>query len=178
MTARGWVVALALVIIAACSGDDPAGDTAPSDSGPPPVLGVPDELRVDLVEPAIAALEDELSGAQQYFEINVRGPIVNLFVANADATTVTPWAYQDGSLSSVAGSAAQGATFAGDAVEFDAERILSEVRAQLPSATLQALEIIGGPSGSVRYTVVLVGSAGGQILAEVAPDGTIIGVDA
>jgi hypothetical protein len=178
VTTRVWVTVLVLLIAPSCSGDADTSVTTPAASVPPPVTGVPDELRVDLVAPAIAALEVELGGAQEYFEINVLGDIVNLFVAGAGATSVTPWAYQDGSLSSAPAQAAQGATFQGEAVAFDPEQILGEVRAQLPDAVLRALEIIGGPNASVRYTVVLVSSSGGQILAEVAADGTIIGVDA
>ena len=50
------------------------------------------------IAPAIAALEAELGGPQQYFEINATPQLVNLFVADAATAAVTPFVYVGGSL--------------------------------------------------------------------------------
>lgn len=170
----------ALLLTAGCSGDDSTPDdtiapTTTPGSAPTPVA---DELALDLVAPAVAALEAQLGGPQRYFEINVQGAVVNLFVAVDDATAAQPWAYIDGALSSVAAQPAQGQTFPASSVQFDPDTLLDQVTSELPEAVARALEIVGGPDDAVQYTAVMISSGGSQILVQLAPDGTVLGVDA
>jgi hypothetical protein len=54
--------------------------------------------------------------------------------------------------------------------------LLSRVGAELPAATLDLVEIVGGESGAVRFTVAITSSQGGQLLVEVGPDGKVVSV--
>ena len=80
---------------------------------------------VDLIEPAIAALEAQLGLPQQYFEINATAHLVNLFVALNDGTLVQNWLYFDGELTSKPAQPAQGHTFSADTVTFDPDTVLA-----------------------------------------------------
>ncbi len=88
------LVAAALVVGAAsCGGGD--------DAAARPAL--------DQIAPAVAAVEAKLGGPQQYFEINATPQLVNLFVADAAKTTVTPYVYVGGAVAEAGPSAgAQG----------------------------------------------------------------------
>ena len=166
------VVALAV----GCSDD---GDSAQTTTPAVAAACVPGDpvLRVDLIDDAVAAVEAERGGAQTYFEINATANLVNLFVADDD-DTVTPYVFVDSTLSpGEAISGAQGATFEWSAVDIDPARVTSCVVAELPESEQTAFEILGGPDGLVQYTVIVTSQAGGQLLVEVAGDGTIIAVD-
>jgi hypothetical protein len=174
-----------LTVAAGCSdsnsGDSPS-TTSPS-SGPSTSTGTPAAsaagapLRVDLIDDAVAAVEAELGGRQDYFEINATPGLVNLFVAR-DAGGVTAFAYVAGVLTSEdLTGAAEGTTFRADALNFDPARVTDAVSAELPTSRQDAFEILGGPNGAVIYSVIVTSSAGGQLIVEVGPDGTIAAVD-
>ncbi|MFZ2443961.1 MAG: hypothetical protein WAW51_16475, partial [Ilumatobacteraceae bacterium] len=90
----------ALVVLAACSDDtspassveSPAADstTAGEDIATLPII--------DQIDAAVAALEAQLGGPQEYFEINATARLVNLFVALNDGAVAQPWLYLAGSL--------------------------------------------------------------------------------
>ena len=130
------MVAGCVVVAASCGADD--------DEAVRPV--------VDQIVPAIAAVEDELGGPQQFFEINATPQVVNLFVATDGGTMVTPYVYVGGEVASPAEpTTAEGATFVADAVTFDAATILDGVTDELPDSDVARLSIVGGPGGAVRY---------------------------
>jgi hypothetical protein len=72
---------------------------------------------------------------------------------------------------------AGGATFRADALDFDPEAVTEQVTAELPTSRQDAFEIVGGPGGSVQYSIVVTSAAGGQLIVQVAPDGRVIQVD-
>jgi hypothetical protein len=153
------VAAAVLTGVAACGG---GGD----DDGPArPAL--------DQVAPAVAAVELQLGGAQQYFEINATPQVVNLFVADADATAATSYAYVGGSLTETApAQPAEGNTFAASALTFDPATMLDQVAAALPESDITSFSVIGGPGGAVQYAAVVQSEAGGRLTIVLAPDGT------
>ena len=82
---RSFLVALVVAttsLVVACSGD--------STAEPPP-------LRVDLVDAALAALEDRLGEDVAFFEVNATAQVVNLFVA-VEGTSVVQYIYDGESL--------------------------------------------------------------------------------
>lgn len=132
---------------------------------------------VDQIEPAMAAVDAELGGPQRYFEVNATPQVVNLFVASADGTTVTPYVYVGGELAPAGQqSSAEGNTFAVDAVSFQ-PTILDGVADELPDAEIMVFTIVGGPGGAVQYSVDVRSARGGTLTVVLAPDGTVESVD-
>ena len=77
-----WVpVVVALGVVAGCGDDDEAEVPPPS---------------VELIEPAVDAVEAELGRAPAYFEINVVGPTVNLFVADGQQLAAVRYCFDFG----------------------------------------------------------------------------------
>ena len=156
------MVAGCVVLTTSCGGDD--------DEAVRPV--------VDQIAPAIAAVESELGGPQQFFEINATPQVVNLFVATDGGTMVTPYVYVGGEVASPAEpTTAEGATFVADAVTFDAATILDGVTDELPDSDVARLSIVGGPGGAVRYGATVQSDAGGTLEIVLGPDGTVQSVD-
>ncbi|MCB1002434.1 MAG: hypothetical protein KDB40_24300 [Acidimicrobiales bacterium] len=163
------------------AGSTDAGSAVPVSTAPGADACAPVDpvLLVDRIDEAVAAVEAELGGPQQYFEINATATLVNLFVADVAAESVTPYAYVGDELSSdepIVG--ATGNTFAADAVAVDTSRVLGCVSAELPDTALDVFFVEGGAGGTVRYTVLGTSAQGGQLVVEVAATGQIIGVDA
>ncbi len=165
-----WLVVGAvgmLALVGAACGDDDGGGT-----------GVDDSF-VSSIRPAIEAVEAELGGGQEFFEVTAGQQFINLFVAVDDATAAVPYVYLDGELQPPAPklTGASGFTFAGDAVDFDADSILDAVIEELPESTIEALSIEGGQDGAVRYVVSTLSPGGGRLDVTVAPDGAVLEVD-
>jgi hypothetical protein len=153
--------ALLAVVAAGCGGDD---------DGERPAL--------DQIPPAVAALEAKLGGPQQYFEINATPQLVNLFVADAAKTTVTPYVYVGGAVAPAGQPAgAEGNTFAAAAATFDPATILAGVTDRLPSSDIVLFTIAGGPEGTVQYTAAVQSKEGGTLTVTLGADGVVQSVD-
>jgi hypothetical protein len=158
------VIALVAVIGTAC-GDDGGGSV--------------DDSFVSTIGPAIEAVEGELGGPQEFFEVTATPQVTNLFVAIDGATAAVPYVFLDGELQPPAPTltGASGFTFVADAVDFDEASILDAVSEELPESTIEALSIEGGDGGVVRYVVSTLSPEGGRLDVTVAPDGTVLEVD-
>ena len=160
-------VALAVAMAGGC-GDDDGGDGDGAATTP----------AVELVDPAVAAVEADLGGPQDYFEINVTGTTVNLFVADDDGTHVTAYTYLGGELLPPdEPKDASGATFRADAIAFDPDSIFDAVVDELGDPLITRFVIVGGPGGAVQYAATVLSEQGGQLDVLLGPDGTIQGVD-
>lgn len=156
------LLALAL-LVAGCGGDDPADDT--------PSLGA------DILA-AVAAVEAERGTGQEYFEVTAAALVTNVFVAVDEATAVIPYAFIDGELLPPEPRLdAAGFTFSADAIEFDADAVLSRVADELPDATIESLSVEGGDGGIVRYVALVRSDVGGLLEVTVGPDGAVLAVD-
>ena len=100
----------------------------------------------------MAALETQLGAKQQFFEINATSSLVNLIVALNDGKVAQPWVYLDGELSSTEGAPATGSTFDSSALDFDPDKVLSQIETKLPQSTIDLFFIEGGKDGTVQYT--------------------------
>jgi hypothetical protein len=169
-------LAAAVLMLSACSGDaTPAATTfAPSTTVDSTAKALP---LVGEIDDAIAALETKLGAPQEFFEINATSQLVNLIVALNDGKVAQPWVYLDGELSSTEGAAAQGHTFVAGAVDFDPDKVLSQVQARLPQASLDLFFIEGGEGGIVQYSVAATSPQGGQLVVVVGPDGAVQSVN-
>jgi hypothetical protein len=181
------VVAMATLFLVGCSNDssdsaatgastggstdvticDPSGTAQPDDELPA-VADIP---------VAIAALEDQLGGPQEYFEVNATARVVNLFVALNEGTLVQPWLYVDGELTSQDGQAASGGTFTGDQLDFVPTEVLTKVREEVPEAILESFYINGDGKGTLQYGVLTSAQCGGGLDVVVGPDGAVKSVD-
>jgi hypothetical protein len=164
-------------LVCACSGDDAAGRTTSVTLVAADCAARTPTLRVDLVDDAIAAVETQLGGLQQYFEINATDLLVNLFVAVDDATKAQPFVFLQDELNSQEPKAAEGNTFAASAVDFDPQTVTSCVADELPQSQATAFEVLGGPGGAVGYSVIVNSPEGGQLVVAVDGDGHVLSVD-
>lgn len=132
---------------------------------------------VEVVADAVAALEAELGGPQQYFEVNATARVVNLFVALNGATLVQAWAYVDGELSSQDPAAASGGTFAADDLDFDPATVLAPTREEIPDSIIETFYVHGDGKGKVQYGLLTSALCGGGLDLTVGPNGEVLGVD-
>jgi hypothetical protein len=166
----------AVLTLSACSG----GGSSPGSQVPVSTTVVSPSAkspRVDLIGDAVSALEAKLGAPQQYFEINATSQLVNLIVALNDGKVAQPWVYLDGELSSTEGREASGFTFVAGALDFDPEKVLSKLEAELPQSSADLFFVEGGQDGIVRYSVAVTSQQGGQLIVVVGPDGTVQSVD-
>ena len=176
------VVALATTLLVAC---DDGGSSAGTTAAPEVTICQPDvtaqaeaELpAVDLIEPALRAVQDEVGGDIEFFEINAMPHAVNVFVALNGATVAQQYVYVDGVLSAGQGQSASGGTFTADQLAFDPTTVFSTIRGQLPETILQTFYVNGDGQGNVKYAVLAVAQCGGALDIVVGPDGEIISVD-
>ncbi len=164
------VVALAMCVLAACSGDD--GGDGGDDSGidGPPIV-------TELLA-AVDAVEAELGAGQEYFEVTSTGQLVNVFVAIDDATAAVPYVYLDGELQEPAPplEGASGQTFLAADINLEGT-VLDRVDDELPDSTIDALSVEGTAGTAVRDVIAARSVQGGVLDIVVAPDGAVLSVD-
>lgn len=159
---RAAVAALAAATLVACGGDDETEALRPS---------------IESIAPAVAALEAELGGPQQYFEINATAQFVNLFVAVDGATQVRAYVYVGGELGPPKpAEGAEGVTFAAADLAFDAERVLHGVSDELPDSDITVFSVIEGADGAPQYSAIVESDEGGVLDVTFGGDGTVEGI--
>lgn len=151
----------------------------------------PSALVIDLIDEAIAAVEERFGGEVSFYEINATSDGVNLFVSTQNAES-TPAVVQarytsDGELVVAEEPVpAQGAVFDGSAVEFDPRTILERAVGQLSSSTPQVFIITASASSSaptsdtdngITYRLVMESQRGGRLIVLLGRDGSILGSD-
>ncbi len=165
--------------MAACSGSDatssstnpPTTTAAPIPAGEAPVL-------LEQIRPAVAALEAQLGGPQQYFEINATPTLVNLFVATDNGTQAVSYVYEAKVLQPPAeAQQASGPTFTAAEMTFDEARVMALTVAQLPTSTFLRFAVTGAASGGVSYKIVTQSELGTEFNVLVGPTGNVVGTD-
>jgi len=158
------------------SSDGTSANATTTTGAPIPVGEAP--LLIEQIKPAIAAVEAELGGPQQFFEVNATPTLVNLFVATEGATTAVAYIYQAGVLQAPAEpQTASGPTFAAADLTFDETRVLANVVSSLPDSTLRGFSAVGVEGGGVSYIVTVDSSRGGSLEVTVGPTGAILGTN-
>lgn len=178
-------LATALVLLVACSDGDASIDRSTGTSGPDVTICDPEgsvQAEADLpavadIEQAVADLEAELGGVQEYFEINATARLVNLWVSLNDGDIAQPWLWTDGSLSSDDGDEASGGTFVAADLDFDPDVVLTKVRSEVPDSILETFYVHGDGTGNVQYSVLASALCGGGLDVIVGPEGDVRSVD-
>ena len=178
----GRVVALSsvLIVLSSCGKDAAAPDTA--------------GLRLDQIENALDAVEQQTGTDVQFFEINATTEIVNVFVAtdldgtpNADglpdAVVHYVFTEKDGLETAPEPVGANGPTFARSALDYEPSSILKKVLSELPESTPQMFVITAAgtaenSTGTVQYRLLMQSSQGGQMSIVLTNTGEIVGTDA
>jgi hypothetical protein len=180
MRSRFPFVVVAGLFLAACSSDSTGTPTSPAVTiCEPSATAQPDEQLPNLTNlaTAVAALETELGGPQRYFEINATARVVNLFVALNDGKVAQAWLWVDGELSSQEGQAASGGTFAASDMQYEADKVFTEIRSKVPEAILESFYVNGDGTGSTLYGVLATAQCGGGLDIVVGPTGAVKSVD-
>jgi hypothetical protein len=170
-----FVVGCAL--LSACS-DEPAA--SPDTVVVATTVALPAAVELPLLDeigPAVAALEAQLGGPQEYFEINATARLVNLFVALNNGAIAQPWLYLEGTLTSTEGQTAGGGTFVATSMDFDPEVILSQVLTELPGISIESFYVHGDGQGNVLYGVLATSDKGGGLDVVLGADGSVKSVD-
>jgi hypothetical protein len=134
---------------------------------------------VDDVQAASAAVEAELGGPQEFFEITATEPLTNVFVAVDGATAAIPFVYRDGALEAPGPvlEGASGFTFRSEAIDVDEDSVLLQIADELPDISIESFSVEGGPDRTVRYVVSARSQDGGLLDVVVGPRGAILSVE-
>jgi hypothetical protein len=172
----GAAAVAAALLLGACSSDDPTETTTSSVVPPIAVGSAP--VRIELIDDAVAAVESALGGPQRFFEVNATPTVVNLFVAVADSTQAVAYVYAAGALEAPAEPVpASGPTFSTADIDFDTERVIAQVRAELPESDFRLFSITGLDAGGVQYKVVINSALGAELVVLVSASGAILGTE-
>ncbi len=168
----GLLAALSLI---ACSGGNSSGE---NESGESSAAATGSAQFVADVRFAAEAVEAELGGPQDFFEITATPQLTNVFVAADGGSSAVPYIFVDGELQPPAPTieGVEGQTFTFDDIDFDDETVLSGVAADLPTATIDAFSVEGGAGGFVRYVISARSAQGGVLDIVVAPSGAVVEV--
>ena len=135
--------------------------------------------RVAEITPAITAVESELGGPQDYFEINATPQFVNVIVATDGGSMATAFLYLDGDLQPPAPpEAAGGETFRAGDLDFDPDAILAGIADELDEPTIAQFVVVGGPGSAVQYSAFVTSAEGGVLDVLLGSDGAVLGVEA
>lgn len=154
------LILAAVVLVGAC-GDDGDGDVAG------PLVGE--------IGPAIEAIEAELGGPQEYFEIFADLNKVSVWVAMDEAPTAVQYVWAGGELTQPPNATGdgEGETFVADDLDLDADDVLDQVLDDLGD-NVTRFSIIGGEGDIVRYSALVESDRGGILEVVVDADGTIL----
>ena len=153
------------VVLVACSG---GGSSSPPTTAP--------VLRSDLVPAAVAAVEAQRGGPQQYTEINAFNQGVNVFVSTGNGSELA-YIYTKGALQAPGSpEQASGTPFTTVGASLDiGPRLLTDVKKRLPEVVPVSIALVQRPDAGVVWDVGVLGEKGGKIDMLYTPAGVFLG---
>jgi len=163
-------MAIALALCASACSDDDGASVPPIDT----TVRTGTVLRVDLVAPAIAAVETERGGPQRYTEINVNPEGVTLFVAVDDASEVAY--FFDGVLDTGAAPAPlTGTPYTLDGVGRELPPdLVRRTQADLPGSQVTQLALVTTPDLGLVWALASRSARGGMLNVFYSPSGELL----
>lgn len=163
MTARLAAFTVVIALLWACGSDE----AAPAEAG----------VSLDVIDDALAAVDADVPGRQQYFEVTANAQLVRLFVADEQRSQVTTYLYVDGQVT-VSGEPepATGFTFAASNLSYDPDTMLDDVGKELPDAVVEEFSIVGTEGGAPRYAAFVRSERGGRLDVVLSAAGEVLEV--
>jgi hypothetical protein len=182
---RPGVAALASLValaVASCSGGDDAGSPGSVPINEALCLDGDQAERpvVELIDPAIAAVDDLYGSSQRYFEVSADRQRVALFVAVDDGTVELVLYCGDGGRTEpepIDGTP-EGSTFPGDAIDIDPTTIFDQLDEELGDPQIVDFATVGAGGDDVVHDATVQSDAGGILLVLLATDGEVLAVQA
>ena len=130
------------------------------------------------IRPAIEAVEAELGGGQEYFEVTATAQLTNLFVAVDDATSAGAVRLRRRRAAAAGACAdrASGFTFGADAIDFDEDAVLDCGRRRAAGCRRSTGSRSRAATGTALRRIRCASEVG-VARVTVAPDGTVLAVD-
>ena len=163
-------MAVAVALSASACSDDDGATVPPVDT----TVRTDTLLRVDLVAPAIIAVETDRGGPQRYTEINVNPQGVTLFVAVDDTSEVA--FFYDGALDAGAAPAPLSSPpFTLDGVGRElAPDLVRRTQADLPGSHVTQLALVMTPDLGLVWALASRSARGGLLNVFYTPSGELI----
>lgn len=132
---------------------------------------------VDRIDDAIAAVESHYETPQDYYEISATERVVSLIVAVGDGEAAEQafWSPEDALVEPVPVEPVDRPTFRSGDLDFRPDRMLSQIREELPRSEIVDFAITGAADGVVVYDARLRSEQGGVLLVLLDGDGRILG---
>jgi hypothetical protein len=165
-----------VLMVAACSGDD-EGASAP---GGATTVKQGTELRAQDLAAAVAAVEAERGGPQQFAEINLTTGGVNLFVASSDTEELAY--YYDAVTGTLDAPAApdpiSGAPFSLEGIDLSlAPSLVQQIQDRFPGSEVRQLALVQLPDQGLVWALRSQSALGGLLNVFLSPTGAILAVD-
>lgn len=145
-------------VLAACAGSDPPGPL------------------VDRIDDAVAAVESFYGEPPAYVEISATESVVSVIVDTGAGAEQSFWSPDDGLVAPVEVPIVDRPTFPASAIDFRPDRVLDQLRDELPNSDIVDFAVTGVGEGAVIYDARLQSDQGGVLLVLVDGDGRILGV--
>jgi hypothetical protein len=158
MSMRARTVVGAALVLAGCAASEPDGPL------------------VDRVDDALAAVEASYGEPQSYVEVTATADVVSVIVLGDGPAEQLFWTPDGGLTDPVEIGSLDRPTFGADAVDFDPDRILDRLRAELPESEIVDVAVTADGAGGAIFDARLQSSQGGTLLVLLAGDGRILGV--
>ncbi|HSJ91736.1 MAG TPA: hypothetical protein VK917_06685 [Ilumatobacter sp.] len=134
-----------------------------------------DAPMVDRIDDAIFAVESFYEAPQDFVEISATASVVSLIVDVDGGAEQAFWSRDDGLVEPIPIELVDRPTFRSGDLDFRPDRVLDQLREELPDSEIIDFAITGAGDGVVVYDARLQSERGGVLLVLLDGDGRILG---